>query len=64
MSVVNHKTFKGKEIVIQVAGGVQGDTMNVVKDDTKRVASSNVAAKTNVRPTSEVPANRWWWNGK
>src|SRR5262249_19653941 len=30
MSVVNHKVYNGKDIVVQVAGGVRGDFMTVV----------------------------------
>lgn len=64
MSVVNHRSLKGKELVIQVAGGVRGDTMTVVKDENKRIQSRDVAARTKVRPTSDIPADRWWWNSK
>ncbi len=63
MSVVNHRTYNGDDIVIQVAGGVNGNVMRVVRDGSKRVAG-RVAASSKVRPTSDVPANRWWWNAK
>jgi hypothetical protein len=64
MSVVNHKRMKNGEYVIQVAGGVSGDLMTVVKDDEMRVESDKVEPTTSVRPTESVPANRWWWNSK
>eukprot|EP00475_Leptophrys_vorax_P029332 TRINITY_DN42958_c5_g1_i2.p1 TRINITY_DN42958_c5_g1~~TRINITY_DN42958_c5_g1_i2.p1 ORF type:complete len:110 (-),score=6.07 TRINITY_DN42958_c5_g1_i2:34-336(-) len=31
-SVVNHRVYNGRDIVVQVAGGVRGDMMSVVKD--------------------------------
>ncbi|MFK7820008.1 MAG: DUF1598 domain-containing protein [Planctomycetaceae bacterium] len=62
-SVVNHKRMKNGEYVIQVAGGVSGDMMSVVKDEEKRVAAE-VVPITSVRPAESVPANRWWWNAK
>ena len=63
MSVVNHRTYNGDEVVIQVAGGVNGNVMSVVRDENKRVAGK-ISSGSKVRPTSEVPANRWWWNAK
>lgn len=61
MSVVNHRVYNGKDIVVQVAGGVRGDVMSVVRDDAKQktaVELDKVATKT---PAS---ANGWWWDSK
>ena len=32
MSVVNHRVYDGKDIVVQVAGGVDGQIRNVLND--------------------------------
>lgn len=63
MSVVNHRKYKNGEIVIQVAGGVRGNVLDIVKDDSKRVAGTR-ATTSQARPASKIPANRWWWNAR
>ena len=61
MSVVNHRVYNGKDIVVQVAGGVRGDVMKVVRDDAKqRTAASLTKMADRTQPTS----NRWWWDAK
>jgi hypothetical protein len=61
-SVANHRTYRGRDIVVQVAGGVRGDLLSVVQDDqvyreTDRLR--NVTAKG--RPP-QLPEGRWWWD--
>lgn len=59
MSVVNHRKYNGREYVIQVAGGVNGNVMSVVRNDEKR-------ALTDATPkvTGSKSATTWWWNAK
>ena len=59
MSVVNHKVYNGKDIVVQVAGGVRGNVMKVVRDTSKQktVAGLNKSA-------TKTTSNRWWWDSK
>ena len=63
MSVVNHRTYNGDDFVIQVAGGVRGNVMEVVKNKDKRIERS-IKAATKAAPKTNVPADRWWWNAK
>ncbi|WP_437204887.1 DUF1598 domain-containing protein [Planctomicrobium sp. SH664] len=64
-SVVNHKVFNGKDVVLQVAGGVRADLAAVVNDRQLQQESprlSTVAKSAEVR--SDLPAGRWWWDAK
>jgi hypothetical protein len=57
-SVVNHRVFNGKDVVVQVAGGVRADVLEVLVDAKKESnAPTAVAPKAN-----ELPAGRWWWD--
>lgn len=62
-SVVNHRVFRGKDVVVQVAGGVRGNLASVL--ETKTVASSprlkNVASDAKA---PQLPEGRWWWDVK
>ena len=64
MSVVNHRVYRGGHIVAQVAGGVRGDVMAMIKDhqiyqETPRLKS---LAPRGVAP--ELPEGRWWWDAQ
>lgn len=61
-SVINHRVYNGKDIVVQVAGGVRGDVVAVVRDKDKRRASDNVAPAVQRDRQSNIPAERWWWD--
>lgn len=63
-TVANHRVFDGKEIVVQVAGGVKGDLIALLKDLEARHVSprlDGVAAKSRA---GELPAGRWWWDAQ
>jgi len=60
MSVANHRLYHGKDIVIQVAGGVRGDLLAVVRDrDILRPGIRLGAAV-----PQPVAGGRWWWDAK
>lgn len=64
-SVVNHRVFNGKDIVVQVAGGVRVDVDRVVADtrlfrEGQRIESSVESA----RVSSDVAPRRWWWDAR
>lgn len=61
-SVVNHRLYNGRNIVVQVAGGVRGDTWNLAKDpELHREASELQSVPAQAKP-SKLPADRWWWD--
>ena len=63
-SVVNHRVYNGKDVVVQVAGGVRADLMAVVTDKNLRQSSprlSNVALEAKA---PQLPAQRWWWDAR
>ena len=57
-SVVNHRVYNGKDVVVQVAGGVRADVVTAVTDAKKEsTAPAAVAPK-----ADQLPAGRWWWD--
>ncbi len=64
-SVANHRVYRGKDIVVQVAGGVRGDLMSVVRDH-QVMKSSETLKKDMASHTSatDLPQGRWWWDAK
>lgn len=61
-SVVNHRVYNGKDIVVQVAGGVRGDVMSVVKDPKLAQESPRLSSIAGTAKAPELPAGRWWWD--
>lgn len=61
-TAANHRVYKGKEIVIQAAGGVHADLMAVAtdKDLLKFGARLDNLARRAAAP--QLPAGRWWWD--
>ncbi len=56
-TVVNHRVYKGQEVVVQVAGGVRADVAAVVTD--KSIQKESTTA---TKPA--LPEGRWWWDAK
>ena len=64
-SVVNHRVFNGKDVVVQVAGGVRGDLLSVLNDASVRQESPRLdGVAQGSRPTASLPEGRWWWDAK
>jgi hypothetical protein len=63
-SVANHRVYRGKDIVVQVAGGVRGDLMSVVRDRNVMKSSETLKDMTPRAPTADLPPGRWWWDAK
>ncbi len=64
-SVLNHRSYNGgREIVVQVAGGVQADIAGIARDKSiaKEDAGLNDVAKRGKH--AELPAGRWWWDAR
>lgn len=63
-SVANHRVYRGKDIVVQVAGGVCGDLMSVVRDREVMKSSESLKDMTARTAPSNQPQGRWWWDAK
>lgn len=63
-SVANHRVYRGKDIVVQVAGGVRGDLMSVVRDRDVMKSSTTLKDMTAHAAPSNQPQGRWWWDAK
>jgi hypothetical protein len=65
-SVVNHRTFRGRDIVVQVAGGVRVDLASVL--DNREITKEGVRLDSTARKaherSPELPARRWWWDAR
>ena len=64
-SVVNHRVFNGRDIVVQVAGGVRVDLQKVTDNpnvfrEGQRMESSVASA----RAASDTAPRRWWWDAR
>ena len=60
MSVVNHRVYNGKDIVVQVAGGVRGDVMKVARSQ----ANQKTADLGDVKDSTTTAGDSWWWDAK
>lgn len=63
-SVANHRVFRGKDIVVQVAGGVRGDLMTVVKDPNVMKPSDSLKPMAARAKVTDLTQSRWWWDAK
>lgn len=64
-SVVNHRVFGGKDVVVQAAGGVRGDLLSVLNDSEVRQESPRLdGVAEGSRPTTSLPTGRWWWDAE
>jgi hypothetical protein len=64
MSVSNHRVYNGKDVVIQVAGGVRADLMSVVKNGSLRNAAPRLGSMLTNARAPKLPDGRWWWDVK
>jgi len=61
-SVANHKVYNGRDIVVQVAGGVRADLMSVVKDSKLNLESPRLQSVGQTAKATDLPEGRWWWD--
>jgi len=62
MSVVNHRVYNGKDVVVQVAGGVRGDLVSLVKDPGIVREAARLANFVERGKAPQLPEGRWWWD--
>ena len=60
-TAVNHRVYRGGEVVVQVAGGVRGDLRRVLKDSEVYRTGVRLENKFDAGDL-ESPAGRWWWD--
>ena len=55
-TAVNHRVYRGGEVVVQVAGGVRGDLLSVLKND--------AVYRQTPRPLASpgTAGDSWWWD--
>ena len=63
-SVINHRIYRGKDIVVQVAGGVRADVLNTARDKNLRKESGELDQVAQLARPSQLPEGRWWWDAK
>ncbi|MBI3862766.1 MAG: DUF1598 domain-containing protein [Planctomycetia bacterium] len=63
-SVLNHKVYSGGQLVVQIAGGVEGNLLAVARDKKleKEDPALNQVGGRGKLPT--LPAGRWWWDAR
>jgi hypothetical protein len=64
MSVVNHRVYNRRNIVVQVAGGVKGNVLSVAQNPEIRAESATLENVEQAAAAPELPAGRWWWDAK
>ncbi|AMV22742.1 DUF1598 domain-containing protein [Planctomyces sp. SH-PL14] len=62
-TVVNHRVMNGKDVVVQVAGGVRVDVASAMEAAGQKESAALSGVATTARP-SELPEGRWWWDAK
>ncbi len=61
-SVVNHRVYRGRDIVVQAAGGVRCNVMTVAKDANRNKLDAELDTVGNTAKAPRLPEGRWWWD--
>ena len=62
MTAVNHRVYNGKDVVVQVAGGVRGDLKSVLKDGSVSKEQPRLASLAKKAKPPVLREGRWWWD--
>jgi hypothetical protein len=63
-TVVNHRVYGGRDIVVQVAGGVRADLMSVLTNPELREESPRLDSVAEGSRPANLPEGRWWWDAQ
>jgi hypothetical protein len=63
-SVVNHRVYHGRDVVLQVAGGVRGDVLPVLGDPQIARGSPRLAKVSEDSRPHPDHDGRWWWDAR
>lgn len=58
-SVVNHRVYRGRDIVVQAAGGVRCDVMAIAKDPKLNKLAPQLEETAKIEQSQ---SGRWWWD--
>ena len=61
-SVVNHRVYRGRDIVVQAAGGVRCDVMSLAKDSAKNKPEAELDSLSTTVKAPQLSVGRWWWD--
>ncbi|MFP6768325.1 MAG: DUF1598 domain-containing protein [Planctomycetaceae bacterium] len=61
-SVVNHRVFRGRDVVVQVAGGVRADIGGLLKNRQVIRANSQLNGIAPAARPEDLAGDRWWWD--
>lgn len=61
-TAANHRIYNGSEIVVQVAGGVRGDLVSLLKDASVYQKAIRTGEAASTVMNAETPETRWWWD--
>lgn len=62
MTAAECRVYKGGDVVIQVAGGVRGDLLNVVRDADNFVVAEDLRQEAIKAHPAGHRGDRWWWD--
>jgi len=63
-TVANHRTYRGRDIVIQVAGGVRADIGSILKKEGFFKMQPRLESVSKKARAPKLPQGRWWWDVK
>ncbi len=63
-TVVNHRVFHGKDVVVQVAGGVKADFLSLIQNKELRRTAHQLNGLADQNRPADLPAGRWWWDAR
>lgn len=63
-TAVNHRVFRGTDVVVQVAGGVKGDVVGLLRQSELRQNNPKLDVISRHSRAGELPAGRWWWDAR
>ena len=61
-SVVNHRVYRGRDIVVQVAGGVRADVSSILRNLKVVKANPRLNGVASAARPADLPEGRWWWD--
>jgi hypothetical protein len=61
-TVVNHRVYNGRDVVVQVAGGVEADVLSALDSAEIEAADPALNKVAELATAPELPAGRWWWD--